>query len=76
MDGLTILGLISFVLTIVALHYLGQPSRRAFPVFIVSLVAQSIIFYHTEQWWLLGQMAVLLGYNFRNWNSWKKQGVG
>ena len=76
MDLLSILGLISFLLTIVALHLLGAPNRWCFPVFIVSIVAQVIIFYSAKQWFLLAQMGVLLAYNIRNWISWKKQGVG
>ena len=75
-DLLNILGAASFVLTIIALHLLGRPDRRTFPVFLVSIIIQAIIFYSTKQWFLLGQMVVLFGYNIRNWESWKKQGVG
>lgn len=76
MDLLNYLGLLSFVLTIVALQLLGTPSRRTFPVFIVSVLVQSYIFIQTKQWFLLGQMGVLLGYNIVNWVRWKKAGVG
>lgn len=76
MDLLGILGGLSFVLTIAALHLLGKPSRWCFPIFIVSIVAQVVIFYFTKQWFLLAQMGVLLFYNIRNWICWKKEGVG
>jgi len=76
MDLLNYLGLISFVLTIIALHLLGQPSRKTFPIFIVSVAVQAYIFFITKQWFLMAQMGVLLGYNIRNWIRWKKEGVG
>ena len=76
MDLLNYLGLISFVLTIAALHLLGQPSRKTFPIFIVSVTIQAYIFFVTKQWFLMAQMGVLLGYNVRNWIRWKKEGVG
>lgn len=75
MDLLNILGLLSFILTILALHLLGAPNRWCFPVFIISIVAQVIIFSVTRQWFLLCQMGVLLFYNIRNWISWKKKGI-
>ena len=67
MDLLNYLGLLSFVLTIAALQLLGKPSRRTFPVFIISVLVQSYIFIQT---------GVLLGYNIVNWVRWKKAGVG
>ena len=76
MDLLNYLGLLSFLLTILALQLLGKPSRRTFPVFIVSVLIQAYIFIETQQWFLLGQMGVLLIYNVINWVRWKKAGVG
>ena len=76
MDLLNFLGLLSFLLTIMALHLLGQPDRRTFPLFIVSVLVQVYIFYQTQQWFLVAQMGVLLAYNIRNWIRWKREGVG
>jgi hypothetical protein len=76
MDLLNLLGLGSFLLTIIALHLLGMPNRKTFPIFIVSILMQAWIFYSTKQWFLLAQMAVLMGYNIRNWIEWKKKEIG
>lgn len=76
MDTVLVLSCISFVLTIVALHLLGKPDRRTFPVFIVSILVQGIIFYIVQNWFLLAQMGVIMIYNVKNWINWKKEGVG
>ena len=76
MDLLNFLGMLSFLLTIAALHLLGQPNRRTFPLFIVSVLIQAYIFLATKQWFLLAQMGVLMFYNVRNWICWKREGVG
>lgn len=76
MDLLNALGAASFVLTIIALHLLGQPNRKTFAVFIVSIAIQAYIFYVTKQWFLLAQMGVIMFYNVRNWINWKKEGIG
>ena len=76
MEFLTFLEVLSLILTVIALHLLGKPSRKTFPIFIVSVSAQAYIFLIGQNWFLLGQMGVLLGYNIRNWICWKKEGIG
>ena len=70
------LGLISFVLTIVALWLLGIPNKWCYSFFTVSMIIQGVIFHRTKQWWLMVQMAVLIIFNVINYLRWTSQGIG
>ena len=70
------LGLISFVLTIVALCFLGIPNKWCYGFFTVSMIIQGIVFHRTKQWWLMVQMAVLIIFNVINYIRWTSQGIG
>jgi hypothetical protein len=76
MKLLSVLGFLSFVLTIAALWLMGMPSRWCFITFIISILAQAYIFWKTEQWWLLSQMAVLMTFNIVNYFRWLSGGIG
>lgn len=76
MKLLSVLGFLSFILTILALWLMGVPSRWCFITFIVSILAQAYIFLKTKQWWLLSQMAVLMVFNIVNYFRWLAGGIG
>ena len=58
MDLLNKLGIVSFILTIIALYILPL-SNLGWLIFLPSYAIQIYIFYKTKQWFLIGQMAVL-----------------
>lgn len=64
------LGAAAFVLTVVSLHLLGRKDRRAFVLFTGSCLLQSYVYWQLGQWFLLAQVAVLIGYNARNYALW------
>lgn len=70
------LGLISFILTIIALWLLGMPNKWCYGFFTVSMIIQGIVFHRTKQWWLMVQMVVLIIFNVINYLRWTSQGIG
>ena len=76
MDFLNFLGLIAFVLTVVAMYLIGKPSIRCYVFFVLSQILQVYIFYETKQWFLILQMFMLIVFNGINYVRWKRKGVG
>ena len=66
-DWQNILGALSFVLTVMALHILGSKDRKAFVIFSMSCALQLIIFCYMRWWFLAAQMIVIIYYNIRNY---------
>jgi hypothetical protein len=75
-DFNNILGFISFLLSIIALYYMGVPDRIFYWIFSLSLFLQAIVFYRTKQWFLILQMIMLLGFNIINYFRWIEKGIG
>jgi len=67
------LGAASFVLTCVALFMLRKQMNLGWIVFLPSYTLQIVIFYMTEQWFLLFQMIVLFILSTNNYIAWEKQ---
>jgi len=65
MDFLNKLGIVSFILTIIALYVLPL-NNIGWLIFLPSYALQIYIFYKTKQWFLIGQMVVLFGFSFVN----------
>lgn len=74
MDVLTnILGAGSFILTCVALFMLRKQISMGWIIFLPSYTLQMVIFYITNQWFLLFQMIVLFVLSFINFMTWEKE---
>jgi nicotinamide riboside transporter PnuC len=76
MDFLNFLGIIAFVLTLVAMYLVGKPNKFCFIFFCISQIIQIFIFYKTCQWFLILTMIALIVFNVINYYRWEKQGVG
>jgi len=72
----SILGLIVFVLTILAMWLIGIPSKIAFIVFTIAQILQIYIFYKKNQGFLILTMIALIVFNGVNYYRWLLQGVG
>lgn len=66
MDFLNKLGIISFILTVLALYILGGKNDIGWLIFLPSYAIQIYIFYKTKQWFLIGQMSVLFIFSLVN----------
>jgi len=71
-----ILGLIVFILTILAMWLIGVPSKIAFIVFTIAQTLQIYIFYKKNQGFLILTMIALIVFNGINYYRWLVQGVG
>ena len=72
----SLLGLVVFVLTILAMWLIGVPDKIAFVVFTVAQVIQIYIFYEKKQGFLILTMVALIIFNVINYYRWILQGVG
>ncbi len=72
----SILGLIVFILTILAMWLIGVPSKIAFIVFTIAQILQIYIFYKKNQGFLILTMIALIVFNGINYYRWLVQGVG
>lgn len=72
----SILGLVVFILTILAMWLIGVPSKIAFIVFSIAQVLQIYIFYEKNQGFLILTMVALIIFNGINYYRWTNQGVG
>ena len=70
MDFLGKLGATSFLITIIALYYLGEINPIAHLIFLVSYGLQIYIFTKTKQWFLIAQMCVLFAFSVINYFKW------
>jgi len=70
------LGLVVFILTIVAMWLIGVPDKIAFIVFSIAQVLQIYIFYKKNQGFLILTMIALIIFNGINYYRWLIQGVG
>jgi hypothetical protein len=68
-----IFGAVAFVLTCVALMFLRKQNSKGWLVFLPSYLIQMIIFWHTEQVFLLFQMIVLLIFSLINYFKWEDE---
>ena len=66
------LGAGAFVLTCIALFMLRKQISKGWVVFLPSYTLQMIIFWETEQWFLLSQMIVLFILSVMNYLKWEE----
>jgi len=71
----TLLGLVVFFLTILAMWLVGIPRKIAFVVFTISQVIQIYIFFEKNQGFLILTMIILIVFNVINYFRWKTQGI-
>lgn len=71
-----IFGAIAFILTCVALMFLRKQNSRGWLVFLPSYLIQIIIFWYTEQVFLIFQMVVLLVFSIINYFKWEDEKDG
>ncbi|MFW9871537.1 MAG: hypothetical protein ACFFG0_00335 [Candidatus Thorarchaeota archaeon] len=72
----SLLGLVVFVLTILAMWLVGIPNKMAFIIFTIAQVIQIYIFYEKKQGFLILTMVALIVFNVLNYYRWVIQGVG
>lgn len=70
MDILNKLGVISLVLTLVSLFFVGEKIALGWLIFIVSYAIQIFVFYKTKQKFLIIQMVILSIFSIYNYNKW------
>ncbi len=70
MDFLNKLGIISFVLTLIALYLLHIKNEIGWIVFLPSYAIQVYIFFKTKQKFLIFQMIVLFVFSIVNYFKW------
>jgi len=66
------LSIISLVTTIIGLYWLGNKNKNGFLIFNVSLNCQLVIFWLQNNWFLVVQMVILIGFNTWNYLKWRK----
>jgi hypothetical protein len=72
----SLLGLVIFVLTVLAMWLVGIPNKVAFIIFSVAQIMQIFIFYEKKQGFLILTMLALIIFNAINYYRWLIQGVG
>ena len=72
MDLLNKLGILSFVMTLIALYFLAIQNRIGWIIFLPSYGSQIYIFFKTKQKFLIFQMIVLFLYSIVNFFMWGK----
>lgn len=70
MDLLNKLGVVSLLLTIIALFLVGEKEAVGWPIFLASYVIQIYVFYKTKQKFLVVQMIVLSFFAIYNYSKW------
>lgn len=70
MDFLRRLEIISLITTIFGLYLLGEKISYGFMIFNISLACQFYIFLKGKNWFLVGQMVVLIVFNSYNFIKW------
>ena len=68
-----IISIVSLAMTIHGLFLLGNKVEFGFIMFSISLLCQLYIFIIQENWILVIQMIVLIGFNLRNYRKWTNE---
>jgi len=66
------LSIISLITTCIGLYWLGNKNKNGFLIFNVSLNCQLILFWMQNNWFLIIQMVILIGFNTYNYLKWRK----
>lgn len=72
----SILGLVVFILTILAMWLIGIPNKISFIIFTIAQIIQIYIFYEKKQGFLILTMIALIVFNILNYYRWTIQGIG
>ena len=67
------LSIVSLITTLIGLYLLGEKKAMGFIIFTLSLSCQLYIFYTQQNWFLVVQMLVLIGFNIFNYRKWSKE---